>query len=87
MIDGDRLIHVPLVQIFLAQTRTARVGMKLARNLAAEVPVITHLFMGLLQAPQQVFLRVNAVLTCSGLGLQVLGSHCRDWVAMLVAKI
>lgn len=28
--------------------------MKLARNLAAEVPIVTHLFMGLLQAPQQV---------------------------------
>lgn len=41
-------------QIIVAQTRTARVAMKLARNLAAEVPVATQLFLGLLQAPEQV---------------------------------
>lgn len=28
-------------------------GMKLARNLAADVPVLTQLFLGLLQAPGQ----------------------------------
>lgn len=54
LFDGSVCSVYSLVQIFLAQTRTARVGMKLARNLAAEVPIVTHLFMGLLQAPQQV---------------------------------
>eukprot|EP00903_Cladosiphon_okamuranus_P017252 g15897.t1 len=52
------LMLIPL--IFLAQTRTARVGMKLARNLAAEIPVVTHLFMGLLQAPQQVIMSIDS---------------------------
>lgn len=40
--------------MLLAQTRTARVGAKMVRNLVAEVPVLTQLFLGLLQAPTQV---------------------------------
>lgn len=49
------LAHFPPAhQIFLAQTRTARVSLKLARNLAAEIPVLGQLLLGVFQAPGQV---------------------------------
>lgn len=54
MLGVSCVVRFPSGQIFLAQTRTARVGIKLARNLAAEIPFVTHLFLGLLQAPEQV---------------------------------
>lgn len=42
--------------------------MKLARNLAAEVPIATHLFLGLLQAPQQVCVCVCGTISYSPVG-------------------
>ncbi|CAM9171216.1 unnamed protein product [Scytosiphon promiscuus] len=54
---GVTLMLIPM--IFLAQTRTARVGAKLARNLVAEVPVLTQLILGLLQAPTQVIMSTD----------------------------
>lgn len=50
-------------QIIVLQTRTARVAMKLVRNLAAEVPVVTQLFLGLLQAPEQVLYSITGLLS------------------------
>lgn len=68
-------------QIFLAQTRRARVGLKLARNLAAEIPVLTQLFLGLLQAPGQVG-KGRAIAICTRVGSSAIKS-CRPQLKLL----
>ncbi|CAN0073940.1 unnamed protein product [Ectocarpus sp. 4 AP-2014] len=59
------LMLIPMM--LLAQTRSARVGAKMVRNLVAEVPVLTQLFLGLLQAPTQVIISVDPEAYTRGL--------------------
>ncbi|CAN0092331.1 unnamed protein product [Ectocarpus sp. 6 AP-2014] len=59
------LMLIPMM--LLAQTRAARVGAKMVRNIVAEVPVLTQLFLGLLQAPTQVIISVDTEAYTRGL--------------------
>lgn len=59
--------------------------MKLARNLAAEVPIATHLFLGLLQAPQQVCVCVEPSRASPGGGIFSPFSPPVCWHQCLVA--